>query len=71
LKGCTVTPKGRPVLSFCATFSGTLRDVSLRQRSQPASSEPPVLVISSKCSHNYELKTLGGLMTVLTAPMCA
>ena len=43
LKGCTVTPKGRPVLSFCAAFSGTLRDVSLRQRSRPASSEPPVL----------------------------
>ena len=46
MKGCTVTPKGRPVLSFCATFSGTLRDVSLRQRSQPASSEPPVLVMT-------------------------
>lgn len=70
MKGCTVTPKGRPVLSFCATFSGTLRDVSLRQRSQPASSEPPVLVMTRSVLTDYG-ETLGGLMTVLTAPMCA
>ncbi len=67
MKGCTVTPKGRPVLSFCAAFSGTLRDVSLRQRSRPASSEPPVLDMLCALDE-HELDLTGCFLPISNTP---